>query len=115
MNHHLSRRELVRRMTQGREAIRLLSAIVIEHGGVLRVERDSYLNQPTTTRLEVHQDPLTGTYTLKASHYGEDHAAPTTPPRREADDLCDDAVVGQHDAQDDDPPQEVGDPAKLQR
>lgn len=58
MKKHLSRRELTRRMEQGREAMRVLAAAVVESGGHLRIRRDTYAS--VNTQLTVQRDSLTG-------------------------------------------------------
>jgi hypothetical protein len=66
MKKHLSRRELTRRMEQGKEAMRVLAAVVVDAGGTIRVKRDSYQHLPTGHRLTVDRDTLTGDLILRA-------------------------------------------------
>ena len=64
------RRDLLRAVEQGREAMRVLAAVVIDRGnGVLRVDREAFQRLRPDTRVEVHADPLTGNVTLKVTGY----------------------------------------------
>lgn len=60
MKKHLSRRELTRRMEQGREAMTVLAAVVHEAGGSLRVKRNTMGSLPVGHKLTVTREPLTG-------------------------------------------------------
>lgn len=64
MKPHLSRRELTRRMEQGKVAINLLTAVVIEHGGLLTIHADA-IEQAPGTRVRPTRDEKTGTITLR--------------------------------------------------
>lgn len=60
MKKHLSRRELTRRMEQGREAMRVLGAVVHEAGGHIRIKRDTIPALPRDHSVTVVRDSLTG-------------------------------------------------------
>lgn len=66
MKKHLSRREMQRRMEQGRQAMRVLAAVVVEAGGTLRVSRDVFEGLPPTHQMSVERDPHTGDLVLRA-------------------------------------------------
>jgi hypothetical protein len=72
MQKKLSRRELQRRMEQGREAMRVLAAAVVEAGGRIRIKRDTYAGLPPNHKLTVTRDELTGDLLLYASVPGHD-------------------------------------------
>ena len=56
----LSRRELLRRMEQGREAMRCLASAAVAAGGTLRVPRDVYNNLDRDMKLNVKVENFTG-------------------------------------------------------
>jgi hypothetical protein len=66
MQKHLSRRELTRRVEQGRGAMRLLAAAAIEAGGTLRIKRDSYENIPPGHKMQCLRDEHTGDLVVQA-------------------------------------------------
>lgn len=71
MKKHLSRRELTRRMEQGREAMRVLAAVVVQAGGMVRVQRDVFGNLPVGHTLTATRDALTGDLILRCGSSGE--------------------------------------------
>jgi hypothetical protein len=82
MRKHVSRRELTRRVEQGRSAMRVLAAVVVEAGGSMRVKRDSYQSLPPGHHLTVDRDALTGDLILKSGVEGRD-TTPTRVPQSE--------------------------------
>lgn len=56
----LSRRELLRRMEQGREAMRCLASAAVAAGGTLRVPRDVYNNLARNMKLNLKVEQFTG-------------------------------------------------------
>ena len=56
----LSRRELLRRCEQGREAMRCLASAAIAAGGTLRVPRDTYRSLDPAFKLNVLVEDFTG-------------------------------------------------------
>jgi len=56
----LSRRELLRRMEQGREAMKCLASAAVAAGGTLRVPRDVYNNLARDMKLNVKVEDFTG-------------------------------------------------------
>lgn len=74
MQKKLSRRELQRRMEQGREAMRVLAAAIVTAGGRIRIPRDTYGSLPRDHRMTVTRDPLTGDLLLYAPVPGQDAA-----------------------------------------
>jgi hypothetical protein len=67
---HLSRRELVRRMEQGRLAMRVLAAAILELGGTLRVKRDTFESMVPETKCMVDRDAATGDLILRTGISG---------------------------------------------
>lgn len=67
MQKHLSRRELARRVEQGRTAMRTLAAAVVDAGGTLRITRNTFDSLPIGHRLTVEREPLTGDLIVRAS------------------------------------------------
>ncbi len=61
----LSRRELLRRMEQGREAMRCLASAAIAAGGTLRIPRDVYNNLDRDMKLNVLVEQFTGDILIK--------------------------------------------------
>ncbi len=77
----LSRRQLLARAEQGRAAMRMLAAAIIEYGGglkTLRVPVETYREMDPTTRVEVELSELTATYILKVSD-AQDTKTPEVP------------------------------------
>jgi hypothetical protein len=70
MQKHLSRRELARRVEQGRSAMRTLAAAVVEAGGMLRISRNTFESLPVGHRLTVNREALTGDLILRAGVLG---------------------------------------------
>ena len=66
MQKHLSRRELARRVEQGRSAMRTLAAAVVEAGGTLRITRNTFDSLPVAHRMTVEREPLTGDLIVRA-------------------------------------------------
>jgi hypothetical protein len=56
----LSRRELLRRCEQGREAMRCLASAAIAAGGTLRVPRDTYRSLDPAFKMNVLVEDFTG-------------------------------------------------------
>lgn len=75
---HLSRRELVRRMEQGRLAMRVLAAAILEVGGTLRVKRDTFQSMVPETKCTVDRDAATGDLILRTGLSGREAKVTTT-------------------------------------
>lgn len=71
MQKHLSRRELARRVEQGRSAMRTLAAAVVDAGGTLRISRNTFESLPVGHRLTVDREPLTGDLIVRAGDRSE--------------------------------------------
>ena len=69
MKEKRSRRELLQLVAEGREAMGLLAAVLIDRGGLIRIEREVFQRLKPETRVEVNRDPLTGNATLKVKGY----------------------------------------------
>ena len=57
---------MLRRVEQGRNAMRVLAALVTHMGGAARVPRDTFETLPIGHRLEVEREALTGDLILRA-------------------------------------------------
>lgn len=77
MQKHLSRRELARRVEQGRSAMRTLAAAVVDAGGTLRISRTTFDALPVGHRMTVEREPLTGDILVRAGVPGVLFGAPT--------------------------------------
>lgn len=66
MQKHLSRREMMRRIEQGRDAMKALAAAVVAAGGTLRIPRDILEGLPKNHKLEAERDAFTGDLILRA-------------------------------------------------
>ena len=60
MQKHISRREMTRRMEQGRLAMRVLAAATVFAGGTMRIPRDVYESIPLGHKLSCDRDDATG-------------------------------------------------------
>lgn len=76
---HLSRREMLRRIDQGKLAMRALAAAVVDAGGTLIVKRDTFDNLPLEHRFESSRDTLTGDIILRVlttEHLAQENRRP---------------------------------------
>jgi hypothetical protein len=71
MQKRLSRRELLRRTEQGREAMRVLAAAVVTAGGRIRIPRDTYEGLPRNHKVNVIREDLTDDLILEATVPGQ--------------------------------------------
>ena len=67
-----SRRELLALVAEGREAMSLLAAVLIDRGGLIRLDREVFQRLTPETRVEIDRDALTGNATLKVKHYADE-------------------------------------------
>lgn len=70
MQKHLSRRELARRVEQGRSAMRTLAAAVVDAGGTIRITRNTFESLPVGHRLTVEREAMTGDLIVRAGVLG---------------------------------------------
>ncbi len=76
----LSRRQLTKRAEQGRQAMKMLAAVVSEYGGgIVRVPIGVYQQMDPTTRVEVELDAEY--YILKVKTHEDDTAQAETASR----------------------------------
>ena len=75
MQKRVSRREMGRRLEQGKSAMRVLAAAIVQRGGVMRIHRETYDALPVGHRMSVERDALTGDLILRAEMPTTQHGA----------------------------------------